>query len=205
MREKRTQGFRELKCPDASPKLPPLPHPGQQASGPLFWTGVGSLRLEGGQVILTWYREGPQARAKGSDSRVRPTVSRPLGAASVAHRESRSHSRAWARTAPAPTCRSTWRRPRLSRHFRYNAEVPPLALGICPNPCRQPLSLSLSVPSLSEPGKRTSVGGRSLLLWKKRKRKERSKHAGGPRPRPRHHLGEGRALPGFLSGTLGTT
>lgn len=162
MREKRTRGFRELKCPETSTKLPPLPPSGQQASGPPLWTGVGSLRLEGGQVILTWYRGGPQARAKGSDSRVRPTVSRPLGAASVAHREIRSHSRAWARTAPAPTCRSTWRRPRLSRHFRYNAEVPPLALGICPNPCRQPLFLS--APSLSEPGKRTSVGGSSLLM-----------------------------------------
>lgn len=139
--ERKKQGFGELKCPDASPKLPPLPHPGQRASGPPLRTGVGSLRLEGGQVILTWYRGRPQARAMGSDSRIRPAVSRPLGASSVAHRESRSHSQAWARLAPEPTCRSTWRRSRLSRHFRQDAEVPPLPLGICPNPCRQSFSL----------------------------------------------------------------
>lgn len=63
---------------------------------------------------------------------------------------SQSHSRAQARLAPEPTCRSTWRRSRLSRHFRQDAEVPPSPWVSAPIPTNNPL---LPAPGESEPGK----------------------------------------------------
>lgn len=111
-----------------------------------------------------------------------------------------------ARLAPEPTCRSTCRRPRLSRHFRGDAEVMLPSLGIRPDPRGQPSPPWL--PGLPEPGKRAGVNGSSPLAGESGNR-GRSGPAGGARPRPlprgRRHLGKGRALPRILSGTPGTT
>lgn len=154
-------GFRDPQCPDVNlhrgdpgePDPPPSLWPVGGVPGVWGREGKGFLLGTGGKSRPGRWTQTPEAA---------PRVSRPLGTTAVAHRKRQSLRRVQARLAPEPTCRSTCLRPRLSRHFRRDAEVPP-----SPPPGYLPRSLQTSLPpwlpGLREPEKRTSIGGSSPL------------------------------------------